>query len=85
MKLRKLVLIPLIAMGLTACGSNDAKVQTRDKSGAQVLNMPNHFSSVATKCDGHGHRIYENDHGDSGNGRGMIVVVSDTNCRRVGP
>jgi hypothetical protein len=47
--------------------------------------MPNHFSSVATKCDGHGHRIYENDHGDSGNGRGMIVVVSDSNCRQVGP
>jgi hypothetical protein len=70
-----LLCTPLIAAN---CGANDAPVKTRDKSGASVMNMPNHFSSVAIKCDGFGHVIYENDHGDSGNGRGVITIVQDS-------
>jgi hypothetical protein len=78
----------LLALPLTAasCGANDAPVKTRDRTGARVYNMPDHFSSVASKCDGLGHRIYESDHGNDGSGRpGGLAVINDPRCNRVGP
>ena len=70
----------LLALPLTAasCGQNDAPVQSRDKTGARLLNMPDHFSTIAIKCDGEGHMMYESDHGDDGSGRpGALAVIQD--------
>jgi len=71
-----LLVLPLTA---ASCGQNDAPVQSRDKTGARLLNMPDHFSTIAIKCDGEGHMMYESDHGDDGSGRpGAVAVVADT-------
>jgi hypothetical protein len=70
----------IVLTGISGCGQNDVDVGGRDTAPAQVINMPNHFSSVAHKCDGHGHRIYEGDHGDSGKGGGGLAVVADPSC-----
>lgn len=69
-----------LSLGLTACGANDAKINSRDRSGAEIHNFPNHFSSVAEKCDGHGHRVFLVDHGSSDKGGGGLAVISDPSC-----
>lgn len=80
--MRKLFLILPVILLLAACG-NDAKVESRDKTGAVLLNMPDGFPTISMKCDGHGHRIYvpNNGSGDVGG----VAVVNDASCRRVGP
>lgn len=79
-----LVLVAFALMG-NSCGANDVQINSRDKTGAVVLNMPDHFSSIATKCDGRGHRVFIADHGDSGNGGGGVAVINDASCTHVGP
>lgn len=70
----------LASLSLAACGANDAQVGNRDHAPADVINFPNHFSSVADKCDGHGHRVFIGDHGNSGNGGGGVAVIADASC-----
>jgi hypothetical protein len=71
--------LALLVAVIAGCG-NDAPVQSRDKSGAQLLNMPDQFNTVATKCDGHGHRLYESSGSDAG-----MAVINDPSCNHVGP
>lgn len=81
--MRKFLIVPILALALpfAACGANDASVAGRDHAPANVINFPDHFSSVAHKCDGLGHRIYEADHG-SGDGKqaSAIAVIDDPKC-----
>lgn len=78
---RRTVLVGLLvgacALPLTAAScTNDAPVKTRDRTGAALMNMPDEFPTVAMKCDGSGHIVYE---GDDGSGdRGAMAVISDT-------
>lgn len=65
---------------IAGCGANDTGVSTRDHAPANVINFPNGFSSVAFKCDGRGHMVYETDHGPKNNGGGFVTVVNDPNC-----
>lgn len=60
-------LVAVFALGLAACGGqNDATVTHRDTSGAEKLDMPDKFDTIANKCDGHGGRVYESqNHGDT--------------------
>jgi hypothetical protein len=70
---------------LAACGTPDARQdatksgQKVDRSAAEVLAMPDAFRNVATKCDGHGHRVYSSSTGDSGNAA-QIFVIDDPSC-----
>jgi hypothetical protein len=68
---------------LTGCGKalepyNDAPVKSQNKTPADVLNMPDGFSNVATKCD-HGNRVYVAFHGDKAYGA-IAVVPNDPTC-----
>lgn len=72
--------VAALPLAAGSCGQNDTDIGGRDTGPAFVINMPNHFSSVATKCDGKGHRVYEGDHGDSGNGGGGLAVIDDSSC-----
>lgn len=65
----------------TGCGGeNDTEVGGRINPANQVFNAPDHFSSVVSFCDGKGHRVYENDHGDSPDGGGALAVIEDASC-----
>lgn len=69
--------------GLTGCGKfvepyNDAPVSGQNKNAAEVVNMPDGFSNVATKCD-HGNRVYVAYHGDSAYGS-VAVSPKDPSC-----
>ena len=78
--MKKLIALPLLAIALVsvqACG-NDAPVTSRDTTGAVKYNMPDQFHTIAAKCDGHGHRVFES----SG---GSLAVIADASCSRVGP
>jgi hypothetical protein len=71
----------IIALILSGCTTNDASIDSRDHAPASVINFPNHFSSVAHKCDGHGHRVFEADHGEgSGKQFSAIAVIDDPSC-----
>jgi len=56
----------------------DAPRGSTNSSPADVIEMPDGFSNLATKCD-HGNRIYVAFHQDAP--YGAIAVVPDQNCR----
>jgi hypothetical protein len=83
---RRLILLILVLPVLTvaACGAEATKDASKsgqqvDRSPAEVIAMPDKFRNVATKCDGHGHRIYSSSTGDSGNAA-QVFVVADAKC-----
>lgn len=74
-----------LAITLTGCGKfvepyNDANVSGQNTGAAEVVNMPDGFSNVATKCD-HGNRIYVAYHGDSAYAA-VAVVPNDPTCSK---
>lgn len=77
-----------VLVSLTACNSKavepfqDSGVAGRDKSPATVLDMPDGFSNVATKCDGP-NRVYVIFHSDSAYGS-VSVVPNDPRCVKGG-
>lgn len=81
-KLATLAVISAVALG--ACGASEKKDSAHasdvDRSAPSVVAFPDDFSNVASKCDGHGHRIFVTTHGgdkDAGN----LVIVEDSQCR----
>lgn len=82
----KAAALGLIAVfGVVGCGKfvepyNDAPVAGQNKTPAEVINMPDGFSNVATKCD-HGNRVYVIYHGNSAYGA-VAVVENDPSCSK---
>lgn len=77
----------VLAVGLTAAGcarkSNgtiDAPLARQDNTPAYIINMPNAWRNIATKCDVFqpGYRLYETR--SNGNTPSNIVIVPDKNC-----
>lgn len=60
-----------------ARGKGDAPVGHSDDSPAEILNMPDGFGNVASKCDGHGHRVFVPTHDKTDP---PITVVDDSSC-----
>lgn len=75
----------LLALVVTGCGTGEAGEdaskagQRVDRSPAEVVAMPNNFSNVAHKCDGHGHRIYATTNTDAAR---ELFVIKDESCGR---
>lgn len=69
---------------LTACSDkameqfNDAEISGSNDGSAEVINFPDGFSNVATKCD-NGNRVYVLFKGDAAYG-GIAVVPNDASC-----
>lgn len=61
----------------------DAPVSGHQSSPAEVIEMPDGFSNVADKCDGHGHRVYVLFHSDGS--YGSVTAVSDPGCPGAAP
>lgn len=84
-----LILIPglvavAIALTFSGCGDDarrdaESRGQKVDRTAAEVIAMPDQFRNIAHKCDGHGHRVYMNSTGDSGNSAN-IFVINDPSC-----
>jgi hypothetical protein len=73
-----------LAVTLTGCGKamepyNDAPVGTQNTGKADVINFPDGFSNVSTKCD-HGNRVYVAFHADSAYAA-IAVVPQDPSCK----
>jgi predicted small secreted protein len=77
--------LALAALPLAACGTGEAGEdatpagQSVDRKPAEVVAMPNNFSNVAHKCDGHGHRIYVTTNTDASR---ELFIVEDKTCGR---
>lgn len=83
-KVAALLATVALAATLTGCGKgmepyNDAPVGVQNKGTADVINFPDGFSNVSTKCD-HGNRVYVIFHNDGAYG-GVAVVPQDPTCK----
>jgi hypothetical protein len=83
-----LVIVSLLAVTLTGCsaynnqrGRGDAPVGPVDNSGAEVVQFPDNFANVATKCDAHGHRLFVTTRGDQR--PAQLDVLVDPSCGAV--
>ena len=82
MKARRVLIgLALSAVVLVGCdsyndkrGIGDAPVGSSQDGPAEVINFPDQFANVATKCDGHGHRIY------STTREAAVTVIADPTC-----
>lgn len=82
MKVRRLLIgAALTAVVLVGCdsyndkrGIGDAPVGSSQDGPAEVINFPDQFANVASKCDGHGHRIY------STTRDAAVTVIDDASC-----
>ncbi len=72
------------ALTLTGCSQKmqepfrDAPVSGHQSAPAEVIEMPDGFSNIADKCDGHGHRVYVVFHGDGS--YGSVTAIPDPSC-----
>ena len=77
-----------VALVLTSCGADsrlteglqDADVGTRNTAPADLINMPDGFANVATKCD-NGNRIYVVRDASSNPRVGIWGVAGDPTCK----
>lgn len=80
---KRFIVIPLTLasiISLSACEQEqDAPVNSRDKTAATLMNMPDGFSNVAHKCDGP-NMVYTVFHGDSSYGS-VAVAPNDPRCK----
>jgi len=86
-KIRPVILAGVLAavgLSLGACNDkateqfHDAPVSGRDRSAAEVYDMPDGFSNFAEKCDHHGNRVvivFHNNGAYAG-----VAVVKDPTC-----
>jgi hypothetical protein len=72
------ILLPTACSGKQLEQYNDAPVGVQNTGPADVINMPDGFSNVATKCD-HGNRVYVIFHNDKPYGS-VAVVAKDPTC-----
>src|SRR5205085_1170046 len=49
-----------------------------DRTPADIYAMPNYYNNVASKCDGHGHRIFVTSNKSSAPSN--LVVINDASC-----
>jgi len=71
---------------LTACGeaTRDADVGDRVRGSADIIEMPDGFRNVASKCDGP-NRVYSASRGNSEIAGAIAVVANDPRCTKAGP
>jgi hypothetical protein len=72
------------AIGIVGCGTperlNARQQRNVDRTPPEVYAMPDHYNNVASKCDGHGHRMYVTSNKDQAPSN--LVVVTDESCSR---
>ena len=74
-----LAAVALVGSGCTQKERVNAHQSTDvDRTPAQVYAMPNYYNNVASKCDGHGHRIFVTS--NKSNAPSNLVVVNDASC-----
>ena len=81
-----LAALVLTALLVSGCGDSyndsrgrgDAPVGRTDDTPAEVLNFPDGYKNIATKCDGHGHRVYATS-AREGN-MPQLFVLADPSC-----
>ena len=67
------------------CGNTPERLNAHqstavDRNPPEIYAMPDHYNNVASKCDGHGHRMYVTSWEDQAPSN--LVVVSDESCSR---
>jgi hypothetical protein len=73
------------AGGRRRCGNTPERLNAHqqrnvDRTPPDVYAMPDHYNNVASKCDGHGHRMYVTSNKDQAPSN--LVVISDESCSR---
>jgi hypothetical protein len=79
-RLSTLAALCIVAAG---CGNTPERLNAHqstnvDRNPPEVYAMPDHYNNVASKCDGHGHRIYVTSNKDAAPSN--MVVIEDKSC-----
>ncbi len=82
--MHRLSIVACAALSVAGCGGEAVKDatksgQTVDRRPAEVIAFPDGFRNVASKCDGHGHRVYSSSSGQSGT-YPNLAVIDDPDC-----
>ena len=84
-RLTAVALATLALASVAGCGNTPERLNAHqqrnvDRSPPDVYAMPDHYNNVASKCDGHGHRMFVTSNKDQAPSN--LVVVSDESCSR---
>jgi hypothetical protein len=84
-RLASLVLATVALASVVGCGNTPERLNAHqqrnfDRIPPDVYAMPDHYNNVASKCDGHGHRMFVTSNKDQAPSN--LVVVSDESWRR---
>ena len=84
-RLTALVLATAALAGVVGCGNTPERLNAHqqrnvDRTPPDVYAMPDHYNNVASKCDGHVHRMYVTSNKDQAPSN--LVVISDESCSR---
>ena len=84
-RLMTLALAVAAVAGVVGCGNTPERLNARPQRNVarpppEVYAMPDHYNNVASKCDGHGHRMYVTSNKDQAPSN--LVVVTDESCSR---
>jgi len=71
--------VALVSSGCTQKERVNAHQSTNvNRDPAEIYAMPNYYNNVASKCDGHGHRIFATS--NKSNAPSNLVVINDASC-----
>ena len=78
-----LATLAVLALVASGCSTQKERVNAHqstnvDRTPAEVYAMPNYYNNVASKCDGHGHRIFVTSNKSSAPSN--LVVINDSSC-----
>jgi hypothetical protein len=84
-RLTAVALAALALASVAGCGNTPERLNAHqqrnvDRSPPDVYAMPDHYNNVASKCDGHGHRMFVTSNKDQAPSN--LVVISDESCSR---
>ena len=79
----RLSALAALCLLVAGCGNTPERLnahqsQDVDRNPPEIYAMPDHYNNVASKCDGHGHRIYVTSNKDQAPSN--IVVIEDKRC-----
>jgi hypothetical protein len=68
---------------VAGCGNTPERLNSHqsrdvDRTPPEIYAMPDHYNNVASKCDGHGHRIYVTSNKDQAPSN--MAVIRDSSC-----
>ena len=79
----RVTVLAALCATVVGCGNTPERLNAHqshdvDRTPPEIYAMPDHYNNVASKCDGHGHRIFVTSNKDQAPSN--MVVIEDRSC-----